>query len=60
MLLVFFTLTVFVLVLMLEVQKGYNGVVDSNYPYLDNLQTKGVRITEDALWLAVLTQPLWT
>ena len=45
MLLVFFTLTAFVLVLMLEVQKGCNGVVD----YLNNLQTKGVRITEDAL-----------
>ena len=61
MLLVFFTLTVFMLVLMLEIQKGCNDDVDTgdNFSYLNyslirtprhNLQTKGVRITEDALY----------
>ena len=64
MLIVFFTQTVFMLVLMLvlmlEVQKGCNGDVDTcildnfsypNYSLIQtpwhNLQTKGVQITED-------------
>ena len=54
------TNTVFMLVLMLEVQKGCNGAVDTclqnNFSYpnfstigtdLNNLLTRGVRITED-------------
>ena len=69
MLLVFFTLTVFMLVLLLEVQKGCNGDVDTciydNFSYPNyslttcirtpwhNLQTKGFRITEDALYIDI-------
>ena len=57
--LVFFAFTVLMLVLMIEVQKGCNGVVDTCilrqfqlsvlFTYPNNLQTKGVQITEDAL-----------
>ena len=51
MLLVFLTLTV--LILVLEVQKGCNGVVDTwiqdNFSYLNTPRPKWVWITEDGL-----------
>ena len=54
-LLVFFTLTVFVLVLMLKVQKECNDAVDTCiselFTYPNNLQTKGVQITENTLYM---------
>ena len=52
MLHVFYTLTVFMLVLMIEVQKGCNGVVDI---YLSE-QPPGqiIPITEDALYIVII------
>ena len=52
MLHVFYTLTVFMLVLMIEVQKGCNGVVDI---YLSE-QPPGqiILITEDALYIVII------
>ena len=48
MLLVFFTQTVFMLVLLLEVQKGCNGVVDINFVFRIILVIQTIHLSKQA------------